>query len=115
MWECHGGNKYYNKKVIIDGIKFDSQKEGNRYLELKLLQRAGEIKDLKIHPRYLLQPSFEKNGKKYRKIEYVADFAYTEKNGNIVVEDTKGIETEAFKIKHKLFEYKIPQLELRII
>lgn len=101
--------------MIIDGIKFDSQKEGNRYLELKLLQRAGEIKDLKIHPRYLLQPSFEKNGKKYRKIEYVADFAYTEKNGNLVVEDTKGVQTETFKIKHKLFEYRYPDLELRII
>lgn len=45
----------------------------------------------------------------------MADFAYTERNGNLVVEDTKGVETEAFKIKHKLFEYKIPHLELRIL
>ena len=107
-------NKYYNKKVIIDGIRFDSQKEGNRYKELKLLERAGEISNLELQPKFVLQEGFKKNGKTYRKIEYIADFMYEEK-GQVVVEDSKGIETDVFKLKHKLFEYKYPELELRIM
>ena len=80
--------KYKNKKVEIDGIKFDSKKEANRYCELKLLERAGKIFDLKLQPRFLLQENFKYKNKTYRKIEYVADFEYTE-NGQTVVEDVK--------------------------
>ena len=75
-------NKYKNKKITIDGHEFPSKKEGNRYLELKLLQRAGEIRNLELQPRFLLQESFKKNGKTYRKIEYVADFAYSQSREN---------------------------------
>ena len=107
-------NKYYNKKVVIDGIKFDSIAEGSRYKELKLLERAGEISNLELQPKFLLQEGFKKNGKTYRKIEYIADFMYEEK-GQVVVEDSKGMETDVFKLKHKLFEYKYPGLELRIM
>ena len=107
-------NKYYNKKIIIDGHEFPSKKEGNRYLELKLLQRAGEISNLELQPKFILQEKFKKKGKTYREISYIADFKYIEK-GQVIVEDVKGKETEVFKIKHKLFEYKYPDLELRII
>ena len=107
-------NKYYNKKVIIDGIQFDSQKEGSRYKELKLLERAGEISNLELQPKFVLQEGFKKNGKTYKAIYYIADFKYEEK-GQVVVEDSKGIETDVFKLKHKLFEYKYPELELRIM
>lgn len=93
---------------------FDSAKEAKRYKELKLLEQAGEINNLELQPHFLLQESFRKNDKTYRKIEYVADFKYTE-NGKTIVEDVKGLQTEVFKIKHKLFEKKYPELELRII
>ena len=56
-------NKYRNKKVAIDGIVFDSQAEGKRYQELKLLLKNGDIKDLELQPRFILQDSFKKNGK----------------------------------------------------
>ena len=107
-------NKYRNKKVIVDGKEFDSKREGNRYKELRLLERVGKISDLEIQPRFLLQDSFKKNGRTFRKIEYVADFKYIE-NGKIIVEDVKGMQTDVFKLKHKIFEKVYPDLELRII
>nr|DAI43400.1 MAG TPA: Endonuclease [Caudoviricetes sp.] len=107
-------NKYRNKKVIVDEKEFDSKREGNRYKELKLLERAGEIKNLELQPRFLLQDSFKKNGRTFRKIEYVADFKYIE-NGKTIVEDVKGIQTDVFKLKHKIFEKVYPDLELKII
>ena len=69
---------------------------------------------MELQPRFLLQESFRKNNKTYRKIDYVADFKYIE-NGKTIVEDVKGLQTDVFKIKHKLFEKKYPKLELRII
>ena len=107
-------NKYRNKKIQIDRYVFDSIKEGQRYRELTLLEKAGKISNLELQPKFLLQESFRKNGKTYRKIEYVADFQYIE-NGKTIVEDVKGIQTDVFKLKHKLFEKKYPDLELRII
>lgn len=107
-------NKYRNRKIIVDDYIFDSIQESKRYKELKLLLRAGEISNLELQPHFLLQDRFKKNGKTYRKIEYIADFKYIE-NGKTIVEDVKGIQTEVFKIKHKLFENKYPELELRII
>ena len=107
-------NKYKNRKVIVDDYIFDSIQESRRYKELKLLLRAGQIKDLELQPHFLLQEGFKKNGKTYRKIEYIADFKYIE-NGKTIVEDVKGLQTDVFKIKHKLFEKKYPELELKII
>lgn len=107
-------NKYRNKKVIVEDYVFDSIEESRRYKELKLLLRAGQISNLELQPHFILQDSFKKNGKTYRKIEYIADFKYIE-NGKIIVEDVKGMQTDVFKLKHKLFEKKYPDLELRII
>ena len=107
-------NKYHNRKVQIDRYVFDSVKEGKRYRELALLEKAGEISELELQPKFLLQESFRKNGKTFRKIEYIADFKYTE-NGKTIIEDVKGIKTDVFKLKQKLFEYKYKDLELRII
>lgn len=86
--------------------EFDSIKESKRYKELKLLERAGEISNLELQPKFLLQDSFKKNGKAYRKIEYIADF-YIANVGKIIVEDVKGLQTDVFKLKHKLFEKNI--------
>ena len=107
-------SKYNNKKTQIDMYVFDSVKEAKRYKELKLLERAGKIRNLELQPHFLLQDSFKKNGRTYRKIEYVADFKYIE-NGRTIVEDVKGLQTDVFKIKHKLFEKIYPELELKII
>lgn len=102
--------KYGSRKIIIDGIVFDSVREGNRYAELKLLERAGKIKKLRRQVRYLLIPSqYEAeavNGKmKNRCVEraciYIADFVYME-GDDLIVEDCKGFRTEAYIIKRKL-------------
>lgn len=107
-------NKYRNKKVIVDDYIFDSVQESRRYKELKLLLREGEISNLELQPRFLLQDSFKKNGKTFRKIEYVADFQYIE-DGKTIVEDVKGMQTDVFKLKHKIFEKKYPDLTLKIV
>lgn len=107
-------SKYRNKKAQIDMYVFDSVRESQRYKELKLLERAGEISNLELQPRFLLQDSFKKNGRTFRKIEYVADFQYIE-NGKTIVEDVKGIQTDVFKLKHKIFEKVYPDLTLKII
>ena len=108
-------NKYHNRKITIDGHTFDSVAEGNRYAELKLLLKQGLIKDLKLQPKYRLQDSFKKNGITYRPIDYIAVFeCFDVKLKGIVVEDQKGVETEVFKIKKKLFEKKYPDLSITI-
>lgn len=100
-------SKYYSRKVIIDGIKFDSKKEGNRYLELKLLLKAGKIRDLELQKKFELQPKYKMNNKTIRAISYVADFVYFDVDKKeMIVEDTKGFRTEVYKLKKKLFEYK---------
>lgn len=108
-------SKYNNQKTIVDGIKFDSKKEAEYYCQLKLLKQAGKIKDYKLQPRYELQPAFEKNGKKYRAITYIADFAIINNDGTTEVVDIKGVETQVFKIKKKLFEYMYPDLNLKVV
>lgn len=108
--------KYKAKPIEIDGHRFPSRLEGKRYLELKEMVQNGKIKDLELQPVFLLVPSFKKNDKTYRKIEYIADFRYYDiEKDKIIIEDTKGVETDVFKIKHKLFEYQYPDLELSII
>lgn len=96
-------NKYHAKKTYLNGESFDSKKEARRYAELKLMQRAGAITDLQRQVRYLLIPTqYDDNGRCVEKCcTYVADFVY--KRGNeLVVEDTKGLRTEVYRIKKKL-------------
>lgn len=106
-------NKYGSRKVVRDGMTFDSVKEYNRWCELRLLERAGQITDLRRQMTYLLIPcQYEpdtigvrggvKRGKLLeREVSYVADFVYTQ-DGNTVVEDTKGFKTKDYIIKRKL-------------
>lgn len=108
-------NKYRNIKTTVDGIEFDSIKEADYYCQLKLLKRAGEIKDFGLQPRYELQPTFRKNGTTHRSITYVADFVIDNNDGTTEIIDIKGVETQVFKIKKKLFEYKYPDKNLKII
>lgn len=108
-------SKYKNEKTIVDGIQFDSIKEAEYYCKLKILKKAGEIKDFGLQPRFELQPAFEKNGVKYQPITYVADFVIVNNDGTTDVVDVKGYETQVFKIKRKLFEYKYPDLNLKVV
>lgn len=97
--------KYRNKKTVIDGITFDSKRESDRYFTLKIMEQKGMITDLKRQVEFELIPSFEINGRKVRKMSYIADFTYfTGKTYH--VEDSKGFRTKEYKIKKKLFEYK---------
>ena len=109
-------SKYRNVKTVVDGIKFDSKKEANRYCELLILERAGWIKDLKIHPRFTLLPAYEKKGVKYRSLVYIADFSYYDtREKNNIVEDVKGYITKEFKLKQKMFNYFYPDLILEVV
>ena len=113
---CKKGSKYHSKKIIVDGIEFDSKKEANRYYELKLLEKQGYIKDLRLQHKFELQPGFKKNGKTYRPITYIADFVYLDLRTNKnIVEDVKGFKTDIYKLKQKLFEYVYKDLELKEI
>lgn len=98
--------KYYNKKVIIDGIKFDSQKEGNYYLKLKMLKKTGKIKDLKLQFPFVLIETFKLNDKTYRKMKYIADFVYYDDKDKLHVVDTKGFRTKEYELKKKLMAWK---------
>lgn len=108
-------SKYGAKKMTIDGITFASKKEAQRYQELKLMEGNGDIKNLELQPRFELQPKFKHGGKTIRAIHYVADFQYNDSDGRLVIEDTKGDQTAVFKLKHKMFLFCYPDLELRIL
>ena len=100
-------SKYKNKKVIYDGIKFDSEKEGAYYLKLKTLENFGQIKDLELQKEFELQPGFKLNGKTYRKITYKADFCYISVSDNkLHVVDVKGFKTKEYLLKKKMLAYK---------
>ena len=99
--------KYHNKKVEYDGYTFDSIREKNYYIKLKLLEKAGKIKELELQKEFELQPSFKLNNKTSRKITYRADFTYkTTEDDKLHVIDVKGFKTDVYKLKKKLFEYK---------
>lgn len=95
-------SKYHSKKVVVDGIEFDSKKEARRFRELVLLEKAGRITDIQRQVKFELIPSQKVDGKVVeRACTYIADFVYLE-NGQKVVEDTKGFKTKDYIIKRKL-------------
>lgn len=108
-------NKFHNEKTIVDGIKFDSKKEANYYSNLLLLKKIGIIKNIQMQVEYILQDAFDKNGIHYRKISYIADFVAEYSDGRIEIIDVKGIKTDIYTLKKKLFEFKFPQLTIREI
>ena len=111
--------KYHNKKTVLDGIKFDSKLEAERYGQLKLMERAGDIRDLELQPEYELIPSFKKDGKTWRRTVYKADFRYIlAEDDSYIIEDVKGstaVITDVFRLKQKLFEDRYPELTIKIV
>lgn len=109
--------KYRNCKITVNGMTFDSRREYNRYTELWLLERAGKIRELERQKKYILIPAmyetFERYGKNGQRLKdgrrciekecaYYADFAYINKDNEIIVEDAKGVRTKDYIIKRKL-------------
>lgn len=108
--------KYNNVKCEIDGIKFDSKKEGARYRDLVLLQKAGVISNLLLQQVFVLAPAVVLKERKKTALRYIADFTYFDNrkaDNRFVVEDCKGVKTEAYHIKKHLMMHvhKIEVLE----
>ena len=107
-------NKYGNTKV--EG--FDSKLEYSRYNQLCLLERANEICKLETQKSFVLLESQidQYTGELLRGISYKADFFYYDNSKNrFVVEDTKGFQTDVFRIKHKLFVNRYPEIEFILV
>jgi hypothetical protein len=128
-------SKFHNKKTVIDGITFDSQAEARYFLQLKTLMRAGEVTKIEPHPKFELLPTYWKccgevstnTASKHicpycdqkvpavKAITYSADFRITWVNGTQTIVDVKGVSTETFLLKKRLFEYKFPNLTLIVV
>ncbi len=118
-------SKYRNVITVVDNIKFHSKKESEKYEELKLSMyetTPESVKSFKLQPRFTVHDGFSKNGNKYGKITYVADFDVYYKDGTREIIDIKPFDeatqefllTDVFRIKQKLFDKKYPDLNLVI-
>lgn len=106
-------SKYLNKKCEYDGLKFDSLKERNRYIELKALQQAGSISHLKCQPVF----KYLTDDKKKVSFKYIADFDYCTDDGVYMVEDVKSPMTAklpVFRLKKKLIEDRF-KIEIHLV
>ena len=124
-------NKYGARKTVFDGIVFDSAKECRRYQELVILEHAGKIRDLKLQVPFELIPAvYERSNEIYtsgkkkgqckkgkcieRAVKYIVDFVYfDEETMRWIAEDVKGVRTQAYIIKRKLFRYKYYEYDFR--
>ncbi len=108
-------NKFKNKKVEVDGIKFDSEMESHYYLYLKELKEEGMVVDFVLQPTFVLQEGFTKDGEKIRPIIYRADFKVIYIDGHIEVIDVKGQMTAEFKLKRKILLYKYRNINFKCV
>jgi len=122
---CH---KYGAVATVVEGIRFASKAEARRYAELKLLDKAGDIRNLKLQPRFVLMAPVIRGGLKdinrgvFERVspigEYRADFSYEEQLGpvwRLIIEDVKGVRTQMYIWKKRHFErqYDIEISEIR--
>lgn len=132
--KCKTGKIKHNI-TAVDDIRFDSKLESDYYIHLKKLKEEGIVKNFELQPKFLLQdkfiifegnviegshPDFKSIKRKNelevtRSIIYKADFKVEYESGLVEIVDTKGIETADFKIKKKMFKYKYPNLQLKVI
>lgn len=106
--------KYNSYKVSINDITFDSIMESKFYLLLLTMQASKEVVSFENQVTFELQPKFKDKytGKTVRAITYIADFVVTMADKRVIAVDVKGKETDVFKIKRKMFQYKYPDIEL---
>lgn len=108
--------KYGNKSIVVNGIKFQSKLESDRYQQLKLLERAGEISNLQLQVEFQIYKGWidPNTGEKHRSKYYIADFVYIDKHGHMkIVEDTKGVETDVFRLKWEYVQSEYPDYIFR--
>ena len=115
MYRRKKGGRYNKTVVEVDNIKFDSKIEAARYSQLRILEKAGEIKQLELQPKFIIQQNckikLNDKVKTQLMIKYIADFKYIE-NGKIIVEDVKSKYTSSdaqYKIKRKMLVYQQEQ------
>lgn len=87
---------------------FDSVAEARYYSQLKLRERAKDILMFSTQPKYIIQKGCEKDGKRVQAIYYIADFEIHHNDGTIETIDVKGMITQVFRIKQKMFDKKYP-------
>jgi hypothetical protein len=97
-------SKYKAKKTTVDGIEFDSKDEALYFLYLKQQVQAKLIADFSLQPVYILQPKFEKLGKKYQAITYTPDFLVYHLDGTVEAIDLKGFSTQQGNMRRKMFD-----------
>ena len=110
-------SKYGNRVTYVDGVRFDSKREAERYTVLLVRQNVGEISHLKLQPEFTILEAYMKpSGEKVRAQRYRADFSYVLPDGSLVVEDVKtdGTRTRVFENKRKLVEDKYG-IEIRLV
>ena len=95
-------SKYHNRKTVVDGQAFDSIREAQRWQELRLLERGGDIRNLRRQVPFELLPQCKVCGKTLRKKSYIADFVYLNERGCQVVEDVKGYRTQVYELKRHM-------------
>lgn len=108
-------SKYGNKKAKANGKVFDSKTERSRYYTLQMLEKAGEISDLRMQVPFEIIPAVYETQEVQLKTKvktvqklvqraahYVADFVYKDKDGNEIVEDSKGFRTAEYLLKKKM-------------
>ena len=102
--------KYKNKITFVDGIRFQSKGEADRYTDLRLMEKAGYISELSLQPKFpivinnkpvKIRSAGCPNG---RAVSYYADFRYKDSKGVDVVEDFKGMDLPISRLKRALVE-----------
>lgn len=127
LYKRKDGNKYKNRKCIYNGIKFDSQKERDRYIYLKEFEDKGFISDLRLQVKYELIPAVREDYVEHLKtkdkikqrtlqlaITYTCDFQYI-KDGELVVEDVKSnpkMLTKEYQLKKKML-FALKRIKIR--
>ncbi|MDD7793672.1 DUF1064 domain-containing protein [Clostridium sp. 'White wine YQ'] len=105
-------SKYGAKKIVIDGITFDSKDEGKYYEYLKRQKAQGKIINFELQPKYELLGSFKKNGKTHRAITYTPDFLVFHLDGTTELIDVKGTNTQQGDMRRKMFDSRYPEIKL---
>lgn len=110
-----GPAKYNNKRTEYNGYIYDSKKEAEYAMYLDSEKERGAVLEWKRQPGFVLIPRFRKNGKIWRPTRYIADFWVKYHDGKEEIIDAKGYVTRGFQLKYKLFEWRFPELSLKIV
>lgn len=104
-------NKYGNKSFVKNGIRYASTLEYNHWLGYQDMLKKGEIAQYEFQKRFVLQDGFIENGKKIRAITYIADHYIVHNDGQKEVIDSKGVETQNFRNKRKMFKLRYTSIK----